>query len=77
MLEIEADIGHEILAQFFGFLNLGRLRASNMQIHRFVGFLASAMFHESASTPLDLNSAAGFLLDVLDIGTALTDHLST
>lgn len=75
MFEIYADIGQKIFAKFFSFLNLRGLRAGNMQVHWFVGLLASTVFHEAASPSLDLNSAAGFLLDVLDVRTTLSDDL--
>lgn len=77
MLEINAHVGEKILTERLGFLDLSRLRARHMQVHRFVRLLAGAMFHEATSTALDLHPAAGFLLDVFDIGAALPHDLCT
>jgi len=35
------------------------------------------MLHESGSTAFDLNAASSLLLDVLHIGTAMANNLST
>jgi hypothetical protein len=48
-----------------------------MQIHILVAFSASTRFHEARSTTLDLHSASGFLLDMLDIRAAMTNDLGT
>lgn len=48
-----------------------------MQEHGFVTFPASARFDESRTAALDLNTAASLLLDVLHVGAALADNLST
>jgi hypothetical protein len=48
-----------------------------MQIHRFIAFGSSVVLHEARSTALDLDTASSFLLDVFDIRTTLTYHLST
>jgi putative ubiquitin-RnfH superfamily antitoxin RatB of RatAB toxin-antitoxin module len=49
----------------------------NVQIHGFIAFSSSVVLHKSRSTALDLDTASGFLLDVFDVGTTLTDNLST
>lgn len=49
----------------------------HMKEHSFIAFTASARFDESGATALDLNTATSLLLDVLHIGTALSDDLST
>lgn len=46
-----------------------------MEIHGFVGFLASAVFHESRAAAFDLDSTSGLLLDVFDICSALANDL--
>jgi hypothetical protein len=48
-----------------------------VQIHGFVAFSSSVVLHETRSTALDLDTASSFLLDVFDVGTALTDDLGT
>ena len=47
-----------------------------MQVHGFVAFGSGVVLHETRSTALDLNTASSLLLDVLDIRTTLTYHLS-
>ena len=49
----------------------------NMQEHGLITFLPSARFDESRATALYLNTAAGLLLNMLDIRTALANNLST
>lgn len=49
----------------------------NVQEHRLVAFPAGAVLHEARAPTFDLNPATGLLLDMLDIGTALSDDLST
>ena len=48
-----------------------------MQIHGLVAFTIGAMLHEARVAALYLNAATGLLLDVLHIGTAMPDHLSS
>jgi hypothetical protein len=48
-----------------------------VKIHVFVTLAASAMFHESRATALDLNPASGFLLDMLYISSTVANNLST
>lgn len=48
-----------------------------MKIHVLITFAASAMFHKSRATTFDLHSASSFLLDMFDIGTPMTNNLST
>lgn len=48
-----------------------------MKIHRLVGFLPSAVFHETASTTFDLDATASLLLNVFDVSTTLANHLRT
>jgi uncharacterized protein with von Willebrand factor type A (vWA) domain len=49
----------------------------NVQIHGFIAFSSSVVLHETRSTTLDLDTASSFLLNVFDVGTTLTDNLST
>jgi hypothetical protein len=53
----------------------GNLR--NVQIHGFVAFSSSVVLHETRTTTLDLDTASSFLLNMFDVGTALTNNLST
>ena len=46
-----------------------------MQEHWFVAFPPRARFNETRATALDLHTTASLLLDVLDIGTTLTNDL--
>lgn len=48
-----------------------------MKIHRLVTLGGEGGLNESRSTSFDLNSAASLLLDVLDIGALLADHLGS
>jgi hypothetical protein len=48
-----------------------------MQIHVFVAFSPSAVFHEARATPFDLNAASSLLLNMLDICATVTNDLST
>lgn len=77
MLVVGANIGQEVLAEFFRLLNLSGLRASHVEVHRFIGLLPCAVFHETTSTSFDLNSTTCFLLNVFDVSTSLTDYLRT
>lgn len=46
-----------------------------MQIHGLVTFFAGADFRETRTTTLNLDLAAGLLLDMFHVSTALTDNL--
>jgi hypothetical protein len=46
-----------------------------MKIHILIAFATSAVLHESRAAALDLNTASGFLLDMLDIGATMADDL--
>ncbi len=46
-----------------------------MEIHRLVTLSIRAMLHETGIAPLDLDTAASFLLDVLDVSTPMTNDL--
>lgn len=46
-----------------------------VQEHRVVAFALRAVFDEAGATALDLDAAAGLLLDVLHIRTTLTNDL--
>lgn len=56
---------------------MGCRHSRNVQEHRLITLLASARFNESRAAALDLNTAAGLLLDVLHIRTTLANNLST
>lgn len=46
-----------------------------MEIHRFVTLSVCAMLHEAGVAAFDLNTTAGFLLDMLDVSTTVTYYL--
>jgi hypothetical protein len=46
-----------------------------MEIHRLIALLAALWLHETRTAALDLDLAAGLLLDVLDIVATATDDL--
>lgn len=46
-----------------------------MEIHGFIAFLARVGLHETRATALDLDFAACFLLDELDVVATATDNL--
>jgi hypothetical protein len=48
-----------------------------VQIHGLIAFSSSIVLHETRSTALYLDTASSFLLDVFDVGTTLTNNLST
>jgi hypothetical protein len=48
-----------------------------MQIHILIALSASALFHESRATALDLDTASSLLLDVLDVRTTMANNLRT
>ena len=48
-----------------------------MQEHGLVTLLASVMFDKARTATLDLDLAVGFLLNVFDIDTLVSHHLST
>ena len=54
----------------------GVLNLRHMQIHLLIALHASFLLHESTASALDLHSALGLLLDVLDVLTALANNLS-
>jgi hypothetical protein len=54
---------------------LGHLR--DVKIHILVALTTCSMLHESGTTALDLNTASGLLLDVLNISAAVTYNLSS
>ena len=58
-------------------LYLLRIRPSNVQIHVFVALTSCSMLHKSRTTALDLDAAARFLLDMLDIGAPVTYDLGS
>jgi len=72
-LVLLANGGKEILAEGFCVLDFDWVGASDMEVERFVAFLPSTVFHEAGATAFDLDSAAGFLLDVFDILPAVAD----
>lgn len=49
----------------------------HVQIHRLIAFSAGIVLNEARTAALDLNLAAGSLLDMLHISTALSDYLGT
>ena len=46
-----------------------------MEIHRFVTFSICTVLHEARVAAFDLDTAASFLLDMLDVSTTVTYHL--
>ncbi len=46
-----------------------------MEIHWFVAFLVGPMLYKARIPSFDLDTAAGFLLDMLDVSTTVTYHL--
>jgi hypothetical protein len=52
-----------------------RTRPSDMEVHGLLALLAGLWLHEAWATALDLNFAAGLLLDILDVITAAADYL--
>lgn len=77
MFIILTNVGEEILTELLSLLHLLWLRSGHMKIHRLVGFLPSAVFHETASTTFDLDATASLLLNVFDVSTTLANHLRT
>jgi hypothetical protein len=58
-------------------LNLFWIWAGNMKVHWLIAFATCAMLHEPGATTLDLYTAAGFLLDMLDVSASMTNYLCT
>jgi len=77
VLVVLADALQEIQAQLFAFFDLLRLRTGDVKIHGFVGLLAGGMLHEARTAAFDLNTAAAFLLNMLDVGSSLAYNLGT
>ena len=48
----------------------------DVQEHFVLAFLSRGILNVSRTATLDLHATSGFLLDVLDIGTTMTHHLS-
>lgn len=48
-----------------------------MQIERLVRFLAGAVLHKPRTTALDLNTTARLLLNVLHVGSSMTNNTGT
>lgn len=48
-----------------------------MQVHGLVTLLAGVVFDKTRAATLDLDLAVGFLLNVFDIDTLVSDHLGT
>jgi hypothetical protein len=48
-----------------------------VEIHILVALTTRAMLHESGTTALDLDTASGLLLDVLNISATMANNLST
>ena len=46
-----------------------------MEIHRFIALSVCAVLHEARVAAFDLDTAASFLLDMLDVSTTVTYHL--
>lgn len=49
----------------------------DMKKHGFIAFMVSRCFKVARASAFDLNTASSFLLDMLHIGTAVADDLST
>lgn len=47
-----------------------------MQEHGLVAFTVGGLLEESGSLPLDLDTTTRLVLDVLDVGTTMTNDLS-
>lgn len=56
-------------------LNLVRIGASDMQVHRLVALLTSLSFDEARTAALNLHTASGLALNVLDIGASMAYNL--
>lgn len=48
-----------------------------MQKHVLIALAAGRCFHVAGAAALDLDAAPGFLLDVFDVGSAVSDDLGT
>ena len=48
-----------------------------MEEHVLVTLTVGRLLEEPRATALDLNTAAGLVLDVLDVGAAMANHLGT
>ena len=46
-----------------------------MKIHRFIALFVCTMLHKARVAAFDLDTAASFLLNVLDVSTTVTHHL--
>lgn len=46
-----------------------------MKVHGLVAFSIRTMLHEAGVATFDLDAASSFLLDVLNIGASMTNHL--
>jgi hypothetical protein len=71
------NVTQQILAQLLCVLNFVGIGTSNVEIHWLVTLPASALFHKTRATALDLNLAPRLLLNVLHVGTSLSDNLGT
>lgn len=76
-LVLLSHIGQKILTKLLRGLDVLRIGACNMKVHWLIAFTTSGMLDKSRATTFDLYSAASFLLNMLDVGAALSDDLGT
>jgi hypothetical protein len=74
-LPLLANVPEKVFAKLLGALHIFGIRPSYVEIHGFVAFLAGCVILVARSLAFDLNTTPSFSLNVLDIGSALSDDL--
>jgi hypothetical protein len=93
LLILLSNVGQQVLTELLGFLHHLGIRATaqvsrimlagkgrylrDMQEHVLIALPTGGSFHVARAAALDLHTAAGLLLDMLDIGATMTNDLST
>ena len=49
----------------------------NMEVHNLIAFLTCRMLHETRTATFDLDTATSLLLNMLHVGTSMTNNLSS
>lgn len=77
LLVLFLDVGNQILTKLLGLGNHVWVRSGDMKKHVLIALMIGGCFEVAGTAALDLDTTSGFLLDVLHVGTAMTDYLSS
>lgn len=70
------DVGDQIFAELLGLFDHVGIRSRDMEEHVLVTFSIRGCFQVARSSALDLHTTSSLLLNVLDVGTTMSNNLS-